>query len=274
MINTLADLRQTQTDQVLGINRPPRAGGSSSPPAHGVLPSTRTVWSGRRRTGSLHPPLPTLHHDRDLFMPPFYENAPHRGGALDLTPRSFAPDDLLSRLLDEFDRLALTDQQLRALLRVQALYRQVQAGLGTKMSLIIEQLRVSPEKLTSEGRARRKRLHRALGAAHTQQGLNADIALAEVFEVLTREQLRRLGEAYMADVDARLQKLAPVLVAAVSPTYALATDTEDGLREVDPDPDPGEFEVAESDFFDLALARDQTGAGATVRDLPVLQGQS
>jgi hypothetical protein len=207
-------------------------------------------------------------------MPPFYENAPHRGGVLDVAPRSFAPDDLLGRLLDQFERLDLTDQQLRALLRVQALYRRVQAGLGTKMSLIVDQLRVSPEKLTSEGRARRQRLHRALGAAFAQQGVNADVALAEVFGLLTREQLRRLGEAYMADVDERLQTLAPVLVAAVSPTYALARDTEDGLREVDPDPDPREFEVAESDRFDLVLAREQAGAGAAVRGLPVLQGQS
>jgi hypothetical protein len=192
---------------------------------------------------------------------------------LDLTPRSFAPDELISRLLDEFVRVGLTDQQLHALLRVQAVYRRVQRGLGTKMALIVGQLRVNPERLTPAGRAQRLRLHHSYGSLITQQGVNADTALGAVFELLTREQLRRLGAAYMADVDEVLQTLGPVLAAAVAPTYALGTDTKDGLREFDPGPSE-EFGVADADRLDLALAAVIQPAGEAERGLPVLQGQA
>jgi len=203
-------------------------------------------------------------------MPPYYESAPHRGGLLDLTPHSTAPTELVGRLLDEHERVGLSDGQLRELLRVQAVYRRVQRGLEVKMVLLAEQLRVSPERLTPAGRADRLRLHRTRGSLFAQHGVNADIALAAVFAVLSGEQFRRLGAVYMADVDAMVETLAPVLVAAVTPRYALALDTADGLEEVDPGP-PGQCELEDADRLDVVLTSPRAEAD---RGLQVLQGQA
>ncbi|WP_101831097.1 hypothetical protein [Frankia canadensis] len=84
-------------------------------------------------------------------MPPYYESAPHRGGLLDLAPRSTAPTDLIGRLLNEADRVGLTDEQIRMLLRVQRDYRAGQRALEAELALAAHEVRLTPEALA--GRA-------------------------------------------------------------------------------------------------------------------------
>jgi len=87
--------------------------------------------------------LPSHQHDRNLPMPPYYESAPHRGGLLDLAPRSTAPTDLIGRLLDEADRVGLTDEQIRMLLRVQRDYRAALHVLDVELALAAHEERLT-----------------------------------------------------------------------------------------------------------------------------------
>jgi hypothetical protein len=168
-------------------------------------------------------------------MPPFYESAPHRGGLLDLAPRSMAPTDLIGRLLDEADRVGLSDEQIRMLLRVQRDYRAGQRALDAELALAAHEVRLTPEALAPQRQEARRAVFRRRGELFAQREIAADEAIVTVFELLTDEQAAALMGVYGEEVSATLSVLAPMLVAALGPRYTLLADDGDGPREVAPD---------------------------------------
>ncbi|WP_133056983.1 hypothetical protein [Frankia sp. KB5] len=195
-----------------------------------------------------------------MFMPPFFEVAPHRGGLLDLAPRSVAPSDLIGRLLDEADRVGLTDEQIRMLLRVQRDYRAALHALDVEMALAAHEVRLTPEALAPQRQEERRVVFQRRGELFAHREIVADEAIVTVFELLTDAQAAALMAVYGEEVTATLTALAPMLVAALGPRYTLMADDGDGPREVAPD-----------GLIPTAVPRSFTDDVQAARHLPVLR---
>ncbi len=155
-------------------------------------------------------------------MPPFNDRKyPHRGGVLDLTPRTTAPEEPAARILENFEELGLSDETLRVVLRLSATYRRRRRSIEQQMARLAHELRTTPESLTDEGLTAREPLHQKYAELFGELGLHGDEYVALVMGALSEPEQLRLMEIYSAEMRDELEALGPVIKDAVAPRFGL-----------------------------------------------------